>query len=286
MSEQTTFQLERLYFGNLIIDDARTSSTTGVVARTPNIAPEQANECVRLAKLRPPLVTEITDEMPGALGLFRGGGETSDFILVKAQPNTQGIPQVLYILMPVTVLRQLGGNVLAFRSLGMMEMPAFSVVKPNLQTYDIRRPAPPTIEEQIDALYDLLLYCKDSFDTVAGLLAGIVQGWPIAIVNSPPALEKRLQFLQGLLSLLPAPARIGVTFATHVIDFDKVKTQIKFSTQNTVPPQHIVFDWGNSKLRTKTPEDAYCRYIISQLELDVSVVVQETERMARTAIWR
>ena len=117
VSEQTTFQLERLYFGNLIIDDARTSSTTGVIARTPKITAEQANGCVHLAKLRPPLIAEATDEMPGALGLFRGGNQTSDFILVKAQPNTQGIPQVLYILMPINALRQLGGNVLAFRSL-------------------------------------------------------------------------------------------------------------------------------------------------------------------------
>lgn len=286
MSEQTTFQLERFYFGNLIIDDARTSSTTGVVARTPDISPEQVNECVRLAQLRPPLVAEIADDMPGALGLFRGSSKTSDFILAKAQPNTQGIPQVLYILMPVSVLRQLGGNVLTFRSLGMMEMPAFSTVKPDLHTYDIRRAVPPTADEQTDALYDLLLYCKDSFDTVAGLLSGIVQGWPLAIVNSPPVLEKRLQFLQGLLSLLPTPARIGITFATHVIDFEKMQTQIKFATQHAIPPKHIVFDWGSSTLLTQTPEDAYSRYIISQLELDAAVVVQETERMARTAVWR
>lgn len=286
MAETNSIQLDRLYYGNLLVGDKRASVTAGVIARTPAVTPEQATACVQFARLRPPTPDEATSDMPGALGLFRGGSQAADYILVKAQHNVQGLPQVLFIMVPLAVQRQLGGNVLAFRALGMAAMPSFSEVKSDIQPFELHDPAPPTAEEQTDALMDLLLYCEDQFAIVEGILAGIVQGWPVAIVNSPPVLQKRLQFLQGLMSLLPTPARAGITFATHVNDFAAVNAQIKFASASTSPPKHVVYDWGKGKLLTSAPEDAYSRYILAQLRLDPSLVVAETDRLARTAVWR
>ncbi|RPJ02756.1 MAG: hypothetical protein EHM39_01155, partial [Chloroflexi bacterium] len=281
MSEPQVFQLSRAYFGHLIDTQQRTSATAGVIARTPDITPTQIAECVRVARLPSPVAT---NEMPGALGLFRG--ETIEFILAKAQANDTGHPQVLYILTPMAALRHLGGNVLALRSLAMMEMPSFATLRTNLVPFELRDPKPPSTEEQTDALLNLLLYCNDTFSTVEGILAGLVQGWPLAVVNSPPSLEKRLQFLQGLLCLLPIPARVGITWATNVTDAQMGQLQIKFLSQHALPSQHIVYDWGEGKLITPAPEDSYSHYIIAQLKLDPSLVIEKTAQLSRTTVWR
>jgi hypothetical protein len=275
------FQLSRAYYGHLVDSQKRASATAGVIARTPDITPAQIAECERLAKLSPPL---STNEMPGALGLFRG--ESIDYILAKAQYNDAGHPQVLYILTPMAPLRLLGGNVLALQSLAMMDMPSFATTKANLVPYELRDPKPPSAEEQTDALLNLLLYCNDSFSHVKDILAGLIQGWPLAIVNSPPSMEKRLQFLQGLISLLPIPARVGITFATNVTDPQMGQVQIKFLSQHAMPAQHLVYDWGGGKLLTPAPDDSYSHYIIAQLRLDPSLVIEKTEQLSRTTVWR
>lgn len=286
MAESTSFQLEHFHFGHLAIDAQRISATAGIVARTPRITPEQATEAVQLGRLRPPLPADTNPAMPGALGLFRGGSRTTEYFFVKAQVNTRGLPQVQYILVPLTALRQLGGNVLSLQPLATAEMPSFARLHVDLPPFVLRDPAPPTPDQQIDALQNLLLYCQDAFPTVQGILAGIVQGWPVAITSSPPVLHQRLQFLQGLLCLLPTPARTGITFATHVTDFEQVQAQVKFTSRRAIPAQHVVYDWASGQLLTPVPDDTYSHYILAQLRLDPSLVIEETERLARTAVWR
>ena len=287
MSESQVFQFPRAYFGTLIDASEQPQSTIGaprIIAQTPDITPAQIGECVRLAKLPPPILAESAVEMPGALGLFRG--ETIDFIFAKAQYNDANTPQIMYILVPSSSLRRLGGHLLTFWSLGMMDMPTFSTIKNDLVPFELRAPQPPTVEEQSDSMMDLLLYCQDSFRNVESILAGLIQGWPLAIVNSPVSLEKRLKFIQGLLSLLPVPARVGITFATHVRDPQTSNVQIKFMTSLATPDQHLVYDWGNGQLLTPVPEDSYSRYIVSQLRLDPSLVINQTEQLSRTTVWR
>jgi len=271
------FQLDRLYFGTLV----GSADPPGVIAHTPNLTPAQVAECLRLAPLAP---LAPADDMPGALGLFRG--DTIDFILTKSQFNDANLPQVLYILVPLAVLRALGGNVLSFRSLALTEMPSFSASKFNLVPYEFRDPVQLTDEEQTNSLNDLLLYCQDSFKNVEGILSGLVQGLPLAIVNSPASLDKRLRFVQGLLCLLPVPARIGITFATHVKETSPSPAQIKFFSQSVPPSNHLVYDWNNGKLLTPAPDDSYSRYIIAQLRLDPSLVIEQTAQLSRTAVWR
>lgn len=284
MAELPELRLERFYYGHLIDQHNRKSATPGVIARTPGCSPECVTECLRVAKLVPPRPPETSDEMPGALGLFRG--ETSDFILVKAQQNAAGIAQVLYAPTSAALLRHLAGNVLVFQSFAMTGMPTFAHPKHDLQPLDFAQAASLSPDIQTNALLKLLLFCQDSFKTLEGILAGLVQGWPLAVVNSPPSLEKRLLFVQGLLSLLPQPARIGITFATHVAQPDQVQVQIKFTSQSTPPDRHMVYDWGAGNLLTSPPDDSYSRYMVAQLRLDPSLVIEQTAELSRTTVWR
>jgi len=283
VDEPRTFHLERFYFGNLLLPGNRPSANPGIVARTPGITPELAAEWLRLAALLPPLRSEATAEMPGSLGLFRGAGDS--FALVKAQRNDAGLPQLLFVLTPRQALDALGGNVLAFRSLALMEMPSFSAMRTDLQPFVLHCPPLPDEDARTAAINALLSACGDSFAAVEGLLAALIERWPVAIVNSPASAEQRLNFLWGLLSLLPAPARTEITFALHASDPMVTRGDIKFLSQRTTPPQHVVFDWKNAALLTPAVAHPYSHYIVSQLRLDPGLAVEEIDRLATAVAW-
>lgn len=284
VSESQVYRLDRLYYGVLVDENQRQASRPGVIGRTSGITPAQVAECLRVGRMLPPSSQEATPDMPGALALLQSN--TSNFILTKAQRSDAGYAQLMYVLVPRDVMRRMGGNVLTFRALGLASMPAFASINTALPPFELREPRPPEREEQLDALLDLLLFCHDSLHTVEGLLAAVVQGWPVAIVNSPRSFEQRLQFVQGLLSLLPVPARTGITFATHVADGATSSAQITFTAQVSVPGNQLVYDWERGELLTEPPRDAYSRYIVSQLRLDPSLVIDQTEELARTTLWR
>lgn len=284
VSEPLDYYLERFYFGNLVLPGNRPSASPGLVARTPGVTAELATEWLRTAPLLPPASSETSADMPGALGLLKGAG--GGFALVKAQHNDAGLPQLLYVLTPRETLDAVRGNALAFRALALMDMPAFSEVRADLQPYALRCPPPPTPDAQSDTLNALLALCQDSFRVVEGLLAGLIEGQPLAIVSSPLSAELRLRFVAGLLALLPPPVRAEITFATQVNDPALVRADIKFLTTRAVPADHLAYDWAHGELLTPAPANPYAHYITAQLRLDSSLVVEQTEQLASTVLWR
>lgn len=284
MSESPVFYLERFYIGNLVLPGNRPSASPGLVARTPGVTAEQATEWLRAAPLLPPPPRETSAEMPGALGLLRGaGGESA---LVKAQRNDAGLPQLLYVLTPREALDAVRGNALALRALALMDMPVFSEARADLQPYALRCPPPLTPDAQSDMLNALLALCQDSFRAVEGLLAALIEGQSLAIVSSPLSAELRLRFVTSLLALLPPPVRTVITFVTHASDPALVRADIKFLTARAVPADHLVYDWASGELLSPAPANAYARYITAQLRLDPSLVVEQTEQLATTVVWR
>ncbi|MBN2305130.1 MAG: hypothetical protein JXQ72_11665 [Anaerolineae bacterium] len=283
MTESPAFQLEHFYFGNLVDQHNRKSAAPGVIARTPGCTQEHVTECLRLAKVMPP--QRIADSMPAVLALFRGGTAT-DFILVKAQRTAASLPQILYIMLPATLARQSAGNILAFDALAMKPMPVFYRLRSDLEPLDLPDLKPLSTDEQVESLMAALLYSRDSFSNLEGILAGLVQGWPVAIVNSPLSLAMRLQFVQGLLNLLPIPARIGITFTTDVSNPDTSTTQIKFLNDRVTPDRHLVYDWDSGEMLTRPPADSYSRYMIGQFRLDPSLVIEQTTKLSHTTAWR
>jgi hypothetical protein len=284
VSEPRVFYLERFYFGNLVLPGNRLSATPSLVARTPGVTVEQAVAWLRAAPLLPPALAETSAEMPGALGLLQG--VNGEYALVKAQRNAAGQPQLLYVLTPREALEAVAGNTLTFRPLALMDVPAFTQPKTDLQPYALRCPGPPTGDSQTELLNDLLMFCRDSFRVVQGLLAGLIEGRPLAIIGSALSAELRLRFVGGLLALLPAPARAGTTFVTQTDDPVLIRADIKFLTARPLAGDHLVYDWENGELLTTAPDNAYARYITAQLRLDPSLVVEQTDHLADTTVWR
>lgn len=288
LTDQTrVFQLERLYVSLTPGQGGQSSSQAPalqVTGRTPGIKPELLSECWRMAQLMPPPADQRTDDMPGSFGIFRG--ETVDFIIVKAQIGSEGKPQFQFLLAPAAALRAIAGNWTMFSAYAREPIPQYAAPRTDLPPFTLDPPDPPDKDTQTDDLLTLMTYCKNNLKTVEGILAGLVEAMGIGIINAPLSLADRLRFIQALLTLLPIPARVGITFATSVIDSAQTNTQIKFLASDVRPERHLIFDWAQGKLLNDPPEDVYAKFMMSQFRLDTSLVVDQTEKLARTAVWR
>lgn len=275
------FQLERF---SLVVPAqvAARPTSASLISRTTGVRPEHVIEARRVATLTAQRPLTPLAPPPVTLGLFRG--ETVDYVAAKALLTKSGDTVIQYLIIPAAVLRALGGNLQPLEAFAREPLPP-----PNapLQPFVIAQPRPPSPEQQSDALLALLGYCRNNIRTVSGLLASMVQGLGIAVTGAPASLRDRLTFIQGLLCLLPAPVRAAVTFATYSPDPLHLHAQIKFTPNlSAPPPQHALFDWRTQTLTGNPPEDAYTKFMRAQLQLDISLVIEQTEKLARTATWR
>jgi len=203
MSTERTFALERFYFGNFIRNGQPVGQPT-LLARSAGITPAHAQEALTVARLKPLDLGASQPDMPSALGLYR----TPKFggVVAKAQRTPAGHPQLLYLFVPDEALRWLGGNYTLFEALGYEEMRPFESPRYDLPPLMLENPLPIPDADQIEFLYDLVMYSGDNLKNVEGLVAALVNSQPLLISNAPPNLHQRLSFLYGLLGMLPVPA--------------------------------------------------------------------------------
>lgn len=240
----------------------------------------QWDECRRLAPLVPPTNVDSTQ---GALGIYRG--QTVDFILAHAQVDERGKPGVHYVIITADALRQVAGRVKLLYNVMADALPQSPPKE--LSPLHWIAPSPPTAAAQVDDLLDFLLLVHDDFKVIDDLLAAVIQGIPLVVINAPGDLDTQLGFIQGLLTLLPVPARFGVTFATHVRRYEALPVQIAFLTTAVVPEGALCYDWATGTLNGQMPgEDPYSRFIMQQLRLDPTVAVQQMVALTRTTGWR
>lgn len=284
MSNERVFQIERFYFGNLI-QEGQPVGKPMVIAHSSGITAPLVQHCLRLMRVKPPELNLTTADMPSTLALLRGG--EVGYVMVKSQRTVEGFPQLMYIVIPDMAMRWLGGNYSLFESLGYQDMRTFEQPRRDLPTLSLEDPKPLPDEDQINLLYDLFYYCSDKVKNVEAILAALIHNHPIAILNAPVSLQNRLGFIQGLLSLLPAPARVAMTWATHADGAASMPTQINFvSSAHDLSDQHCIYDWEQGELLSEPVSDKYSKFIASQLRLDASLVVESTNNIARTAVWR
>lgn len=277
---ERSFEIQRFFFGKFKAEQAKPS----ILARTEGLSGEQVADSLLVGRLDLPPATQISEAMPTAVGVFRG--TVAVHVLTIAGINEQGLPQILYLLIEPAAMSWLGGNLQPFKGLFFADMPRFDEVR-SLPPLTLDDPKPADDDAQTDALQNLLLYCQDNMKSVEGLLTALIGGQDIAIINAPTDLEKRLLFVDGLVSMLPLPARPTITFATSVSKPDATTAQIRFLAPGVLPKSGVVFDWHGGVLApSKFERHDYAAFIISQLRLDPSLVVSHTRDLARTASWR
>ena len=280
---EKTFPLERFYYGKL--QNTASNVKPAVLARTAGIAAGHVKECLLAARLAPPTLEQTSDKMPASIGIFRG--EKLDFILSVAQVNASGVPQLLFVLLPKGPMSWLAGNLQPFRSLGNLEMPMFTAPRDNLTPFVLKDPKTATNAQQGKVMSNFLFYCQDNMETAEGVLTGLINGKPLAILNAPNSLDKRLNFIEGVSNLLPPPVRMNLTFATNVLNAGSTLAQIKFLANPETLNDHVVYDWETGQLTPAQYErHDYAKFILAQLRLDPDRVIEYTENLSKTTAWR
>jgi hypothetical protein len=275
---QSTYPLEHFYYGQLFYQgkpqgDLRLlASSLGVKTAHVEEATQQAN------------IPSMSGNATGSWALVRG--ESIPFLLVQAQLGNSNQAMRHIILIPVDVLRALGGNLNVLMKLVEPQMPVYTQVGTTIPLLQLPQAGLPDAESQETAMLALMTATHDRLDVIESLLSAIIQGVQIVVKGAPASLEQRIAFIEGLLVLLPPPARFGVTFATYTLPSTHVDAQIRFYSDDPPPADTLVYHWDQARVEGNVPEDQYSRFICSQLRLDTSLVIEQTTALTAVAAWR
>lgn len=274
-----SYALEHFYHGQ-VVSGGRLQGDLRLLAQSPGVQPEHVAEAVRLARIPAP-----PGSLQGSWALVRG--ETVPFFIVQAIMGNGGQPMRHFVLMPIDVLRTIGGNLRALMALLLPQFPLFSTTGHTLPLLSLPQRPQPGFEAQETAMLALLSAVRDRLEHVEALLGAVIQGVPIVVEHAPDDLEQRVSFIEGLLALLPPPARFGVTFATYTTAAIPVDTQVRFLAENDTPPPGVVtLDWKTGRVSGQNTEVEYARFIKSQLRLGTERVIEQTRLLTPVAGWR
>jgi len=278
MLSSAGYALEHFYYGQLFYQ-GKPHGELRLLASSPGVKTEHAAEAINEARL-PPMLNVHN----GSWALLRG--KTIPFMLAQAQIGDRGQAMRHVILMPIDVLRALGGNLRILSKIIDPKMPAYDTVGHTIPVLTLPQVTVPSLAAQEGAMLALMTATRDRMDVIEALLAAIIQNVQVVVVNAPFEPAQRVAFIEGLLTLLPPPARFGVTFATHTLPSTKVDAQIRFLHEGLPPANALLFNWPTAELTGNKVEDEYSRFIKSQLRLDMSLVIQQTSAMTAVAGWR
>ncbi len=272
------FSLDHFYTGHFIDQP----EAPRVLSRSANVTNETASAVMDRSSL-PPL--QAGNGISWAL--IRGTKQLP-FIFAQAQVIQETIAVSHYILMPLDILRTLGGKLKVLQ-------PLIQEVLPHPRDLRRQQPLEPLAlvipdeddsAEQTDAMLTLMDIVNNRLDSIEKLLAAIVQGVQIIVTHAPQDLNQRLDFIMGLLAMLPPSVRFAVTFTTYSESTTDLDVQIRFLDQGDPAPETLVFNWETNELSGVFPEDEYSRFVISQLRLDTSLVIERTRALTPAAGWR
>ncbi|MGJ3237973.1 MAG: hypothetical protein ACFE0Q_04645 [Anaerolineae bacterium] len=190
-----------------------------------------------------------------------------------------------FIQAPSDAVRELAGNLSALRPYVIDPLPVYEMLGDTLTPIDLPDVRIST-EQQVDSLLNLMSHAHNNIRNIEPLIGAIVSGTPLVIVNAPLDGNLRLEFIEGLLMLLPASTRLGVTFLAHHTPNNDLKAQIMFMTQASDDDQQVIYDWETGKVSGKEIKNEYSRFVTSQMRLDPELVTRETEKLTSTAGWR
>lgn len=275
---QATYALEHFYYGQLFYQ-GKPQGDLRLLASSPGVKTEHVNEATQDGSTPP-----VPGNPTGSWALLRG--QTISFMLIQAQVGNHGQAMRHIVLVPTDVLRSLGGNLKALSKLMEMQMPAYETVGATIPLLQLAQAGAPDADMQEADMLGLMGATRDRLDVIEVLLAAIIQGVQIIVKGAPADIIQRIEFIEGLLALLPPPARFGVTFATHTLPSTRVDAQIRFFTDDPAPPNTLVYQWDESRVEGRIVEDEYARFIRSQLRLDTRLVVDQTSSLTSVAAWR
>ncbi|HRF93890.1 MAG TPA: hypothetical protein PLZ51_01785, partial [Aggregatilineales bacterium] len=231
------FVLEHFYYGQLVTNNKPTGDQR-ILAMSAGVSPKLAEQAVERVTL-PPFMTSKS----GSWAILRGRNRLMPFLMVQAQQGSMGQLIAHYIFITPDLLKAIFGNLRGLLSMVQENMPVFDKPDNKLKPIEFLPPRIRTNDEEIDDILELMTLTGNKLPTIENLLGGIVKGTPVIIQGAPADLNQRVQFIQGLLSLLPSSARYGVTFTTHTQPTNDNDAQIRFYSDDVPPTDATVFNW-------------------------------------------
>lgn len=270
--------LQYFHYGQLV-HNGEIKGNPRVLAKSSGIKDDFVKLVLETAKVAP--LSGTTGVSWGMLRTRRGKPLT----FARAEEDVSGAITYQFIQMPADTVRELAGNLSALSKYLTSPLPAYAMLGDELS------PIAPeniilTTEEQVDSLLDLMSYTRNNTRNIEPLVAALVSGTPLIVINAPHDGDMRLGFIQGLLTLLPASTRLGVTFLSHALPDSDVKAQIMFMESAPDAENQVVYDWNTGSVSGKEVKNEYSRFVTSQMRLDPELVTRETEKLTITAGWR
>ncbi|MBK8134391.1 MAG: hypothetical protein IPK52_00915 [Chloroflexi bacterium] len=242
------------------------------------------------ANIKPDIVSRLAEKysldravLPQSFSLLRdsqGGG----FFAVHVMRGSGGTPLAHYIVVPSDTLRVMHGNLRALVSLLDTTAPTFAP-KTTLLPLVLPQYSPISPEQQTEDMLGLLSTAHNRMDGLEQMLAAIVQGVRLIIQNAPSDVAQRIKLVDGLLALMPPSVRFAVTFTTDSARHNDVDCQISFAREQVNSAEVVRFDWSNGQTFGMPLKDDYARFVVSQLRLDTSLVIERTSAMTPAAGW-
>jgi hypothetical protein len=269
--------LHYFHYGQLV-HHGEVKGEMRVLAKSDGISDEFINLALSTAKV--PALAGTTGISWGLLRTKRG----QPMVIARAEQGAAGNLSYQFIEMPADAVRELAGNFKALKAYLSDPLPDYAMLGDTLKPIDLGDISLST-EAQVETLLDLMSYARNNIKNIQPLIAAIVAGTPLIITNAPKTSAERMGMVQGLLLLLPASTRFGVTFLLHNTTDSNLSPQLSFmETPNTLDA--VIYDWETATLSGKEVANDYSRFITSQMRLDLELVTRETEKLTRTAGWR
>jgi len=272
------FVLKHFYYGQFV-RDGNPGGDMRLLAKTHGLHDATIQEALAVGLLPP-----MAGQNQGSWAILRGR-RTLPFVLVESERGSDGQLMLHYVVLPSDLVRRMGGNLKALHPLIEGDMPAYDRVNNIINPLVISDIAPPDEGQEVDDILDFMMFTKNRMDVIESLLSAVVQNIPVYIVNAPENPTDRELFITGLLVLLPPSVRYAVTFATHTLENTNIETQVRFYSGQP-PEDALTFDWKNGKITGKKVSDNYSKFIVSQLRLDVELVIKQTRDLTAIAQWR
>jgi hypothetical protein len=272
------YALEHFYYGQ-VVKDGTPAGEPRLLAASKGVNLTQLPDIVGVASLPP-----LGDVPLGSWGIVHGFNGT--FYFVQSQINSAGAAMLHLAAAPPELMRALGGNIRLLAGLLQSAMPVYEKPGATLPPLSMPIVQPPDEASQADAMLMLMTCAQNRLGVIESLLAALIHGVQLVILNAPPDPFKRTALIEGLLALLPSSARFGVTFALHTVDSTRVDTQIRYLADAEPPEGAALFHWPDAKVTGRVVSDNYSRFMVSQLRLDTSLVLEQTNAMTPVAAWR
>lgn len=270
--------LHYFHYGQLV-HHGEAKGDVRLLAKSSGISDEFIKLVLETAKV--PALENAVGASWGLLRTKRGQPLT----VARAEKSESGAICYQFIQMPADAVRGLAGNLNALKQYLLEPLPEYAMLGDELSPIQLDN-VTLTTEQQVDNLLDLMSYTRNNTRNIQPLIAAIVSGTSLIIINAPQDGETRMGFIQGLLTLLPSSTRPGVTFLTHAIPGEDVTAQLMFMEATPDNENQVVYDWASGKVSGKEVKNDYSRFVTGQMRLDPEQVIRETEKLTMTAGWR